>query len=432
MNKSVKRLSAFLAVLMMSSAFAASVSAADNTFIKVKNSDSESVLDEAEGSGVKVVKNSTAAIVDEAEEDTDEVTAPVFKNNGWIKPESGTLSAANTGYVSNINNIFVKKTSTANKIYKNEKPCTIEGGKYYSKKDAEKELASYFDSHTYEVSMYEGDERIICEDVYFVSSDNDVVYYDYSADRLVANDSGSAYVYVYTKGGVPFFRLDVNVVNKTVGRYSTIDLIPDEWHLDGNGDTTTFTIVTDGNYDADDFELSIEHGKKIASITKEGRLKVTGNGPIIVRASLKDNANVYGETLLYAGQYISSFYDGYYTYSGNKYVTNYWGYDIADVRDCYINGWIKSKEGIFVPVLKKSTGTVVKADGTEKDTTIVSYGNVSVADLIRDAYGDKDDLYDIIDKYNLFKGKDYKKNLVTYDDFDYIKYILSQAYDWCD
>ena len=46
MNKNVKRLSVFLAALMMSSAFAASVSAIDTSFIKVKNTGA-AVVDEA-------------------------------------------------------------------------------------------------------------------------------------------------------------------------------------------------------------------------------------------------------------------------------------------------------------------------------------------------------------------------------------------------
>ena len=61
-----------------------------------------------------------------------------------------------------------------------------------------------------------------------------------------------------------------------------------------------------------------------------------------------------------------------------------------------------------------------------KDTTIVYYDNVSIADLLRDAYGDKEDLYKIITKYNLFKDKDILKDVVTWGDFDYVKYILSQ------
>lgn len=419
MNKSVKRLSAFLAVLMMSSAFAASASAADTTFIKVKNTGA-AVVNEAADTAEEIAAEETAADIS------------VLKTSGWVKTDAGILEEDETTYVSNVKNIFVKQPVTAKtgKIYKNTKPLTIDGGKYYSRKDAEKELENYYAAHTYDFYMYEGDERIFCDGAYFVSTNNDVVYYDYEEDRLVANDAGSAYVYVYTKGGVPFFRLDVSVINKIGSTYSTLDLVPDDWHLDGAGDSTGFTIVTNGDYEAEDFKLSVVHGDEIASINKDGELKATGTGPIVVRVSLKSNANVYGEALLYAGKYVSSFYDGYYTYSGNKYVTNYWGYDydIGDIRDYYINGWIKSQEGIFIPVLKKSKGTVVDGD-TEKTTTVVSYGNVSIADLIRDAYGDKDDLYEIITKYNLFKGKDYKKEIVTSDDFDYIMYILAQMID---
>ncbi len=420
MNKNVKRLSVFLAALMMSSAFAASVSAIDTSFIKVKNTGA-AVVDEA------------ATAAEEIAVETPANNTAVLKTTGWVKTDAGILEETDSNYVFNAKNIFVKKEAdtTVKKIYKNQKPLTISGGKYYSKADAEKELEKFYEEHTYDFYMYRGDKRTFCEGAYFVSTDSDVVYYDYKTDSLVAKGTGSAYVYVYTKGGVPFFRLDVSVINKPGSTWSTLGLIPDEWHLDGAGDTTGFTVVTDKDWDADDFEFKIVHGKDIASITKAGKLKVTGTGPIVVRVSHKDNANICGEALLYSGEYVSFFYDGYYKYDGKKYVTNYWGwdYDIGDLRDCYIEGWIKSAEGMFIPVLKKSEGTVIDYDGSSKQSTIVSYGNVSIADLLRDAYGDKEDLYEIIDKYNLFKGKDYKKNIVTSDDFDYIKYILSQMID---
>ena len=411
MKKSVKNLSAILALLMMSSAFAATASAADTTFIKVKNEKTETVIDEAEEAAS---------------------AGNILKTSGWVKTDAPILSD-DSSYVTKAKNVFVKpaKDVAVKKIYKNEKPVTIKNGKYYSKKDAEKELKNYFDSHTYDLYLYEDDERIICDGAYFVSTDSDVIYYDYRTGRLVANDSGNASVYVYTNGGVPFFRLDVCVTNHPGKNPTVVDLIADKWHLDGAGDTTTFTIKSD-KYEAEDFNFTISHGKDIASITKDGKLTVTGNGPIVVSAIHKRYSNVCGETLIYAGEYVSAFHDGYYTYKDNKYTTHYWGYDIGDFRDCYINGWIKSTEGIFVPVLKKMVAPVVHTNGTVKDTIVVTSDKVSVADLIREAYGDKDDLYYIINKYNLFKGKDYTKVEVTYDDFDYIKFILSQAYDWCD
>ncbi len=409
MKKSVKNLSALLALLMMSSAFAATASAADTTFIKTKTEKTETVIDEAEGSAAEI--------------------GNILKTSGWVKTDA-TILSDDSSYVTKAQTVFVKpaKNDVTKKIYKNEKPVTIKGGKYYSKKDAEKELKNYFDSHTYDIVLYEDDKRIFCEGAYFVSTDNEVVYYDYRTEQLVANDSGTASVYVYTNGGVPFFRLDVQVVNKPGKNPTVIDVIPDEWHLDGAGDTTTFTIKSDV-YDAAKFNFYIAHGSDIASITKSGKLKVTGNGPIVVRAMHDDFPDVYGETILYAGEYVSAFHEGYYTFKDNKYSTHYWGNDIADFRDCTIKGWIKSAEGIFVPVLKKFEGTVVREDGTKTETTILTSTNVTVADLIREAYGDKDDLYYIINKYNLFKGKDYINTKVTYDDFDYIKFILSQMID---
>lgn len=408
MNKNAKRLSVVLAALMMSSAFAASASAIDTSFIKVKNT-SAAVIDETPAAAAVVVEtpaNDTA----------------VLKTSGWVKTDAGILSDADATLTGKVEKEVFKKGVI--KVTKNEKPLYIHGGKYYSKKDAEKELKKFYEEHTYDFYMYRGDKRTFCEGAYYVSSDPDVVYYDYKTETLVAKDSGKAEVYVYTKGGVPFFCMNVNVINKPGSTYSTLELIPDEWHLDGAGDTTGFTVVTDKNWTAEDFHFTIAHGEEIASISKKtGKLEVSGNGPIVVRVYHKENPNICGEALLYSGKYSTYFYDGYYKYDGHKYYTNYWGhdYDIGDIRGCYINGWIKSAEGIFIPVLKKSEATI---EG--KDTTIVYYDNVSIADLLRDAYGDKEDLYKLITKYNLFKDKDILKDVVTWGDFDYVKYILSQ------
>ncbi len=398
MNNNVKRLSALLAALMMSSSFAAVASAADTAFIKT-------------GKKTETAVTEAAATVTDAT--TENKLGNVLKTSGWVKTDATVLDGA-------AENPLVKPAAQkpVKHIYKNEKPFVVTG-KYYSKADAEKELKAYFDAHTYELFMNEGDARLFCEGAYFVSSDESVVYYDYQSGRLVANDNGNASVYVYTKGGVPFFRLDVKVLHTLGSGYSVVDLVPEDWRLDGAGDTTTFTVSSE-RYDEDEFNFSIVHGKDIASITKAGKLTVTGNGPIVVRASLKGNANVYGEALLYAGEYVSSFYDGYYTHStvkphkhNNKlcynscdeYTTWYWGhdYDICDIRDCYVSGWIKSYDGILIPVLKKTSATVVDSDGTERDTTVIRYDNVDIGELLREAYGDKDALYQVIKDYNLFK-----------------------------
>ncbi len=391
MNKNAKRLSAFLAVLMMSSAFAASASAADTSFIKVKNT------------GAAVIDETPAAVEVAAAIPANDTAA--LKDTGWVKTGSGILAKTDDTVIGeSAKEVFKKKSPGVIKVNKNEKPLYVNGGKYYSKKDAEKELKKFYEENTYDFYMYRGDKRTFCEGAYYVSSDPDVVYYDYRTETLVAKDHGKAEVYVYTQGGVPFFRMDVSVINKPGSTYSTLELIPDKWQLDGAGDTTGFTVVTDKDWDADDFHFTIAHGEEIASISKKtGKLDVTGSGPIVVRVYHKENPNICGEALLYSGKYVSSFYDGYYKYEGGKYFTNYWGhdYDIGDIRDCYVDGWIKSAEGILIPVLKKTEATI---DG--KETTVVSYEKVSLKELLRDAYGDKDSIYEIIKKYNFFKNKD--------------------------
>ncbi len=440
MKNSVRRLSALLAALTMGSAFAVTASAIDTNFIKVSgsgttSSSTEYAIYENGGyyfKGYYYIDDD--AVVSEAAKtvaSTGETTYVLKNDNSWIKTgTSGILPSTSTSTVTKSpSTVFVTKPTATKSVSTYKNYSVISGGKYYSYMDAESELKKYFENNTYAMFLYEGDERFFCSDVYFVSTDNDVVYYDYTEGKLVANEAGNAYVYVYTKGGIPFFRLNVSVIRtlSTTSKPSVVQLIPDQWHLDEAGDTTGFTIKCDQKYNANDFTLSVVYGNDIASIVN-GKLKTTGCGPIVVRVSNKRYGNVYGEALIYVGKYVSSIYDGYYTTTGGKVVTKYWDYDISDLCNSYIAGWIKSDEGTFIPVIKKSAGTVVNADGTTKQTTVVSYENVSVADLIRQAYGDKEELATIITKYNLAKNG--KTVVNSSDDFDYVRFILSQAYSF--
>ena len=128
MNKNVKRLSVFLAALMMSSAFAASASAIDTSFIKVKNTGAE-VIDETPAAAAE-------AVVETPANDT-----AVLKTSGWVKTEAGILDGTESGSVFKASDYYVKKAAdVVKKTEKNQKVLYIPGGKYYTKKDAEKEL----------------------------------------------------------------------------------------------------------------------------------------------------------------------------------------------------------------------------------------------------------------------------------------------------
>ncbi|MGN1409219.1 MAG: hypothetical protein ACI4XJ_03490 [Eubacteriales bacterium] len=391
MKNNIKRISVLLAAVSVMSLTATSVSAGN--------------IWKNEGCGAVIVSSEEKTVT------------PVCSSGKQIfvgtkteyKPASGVADPKNpsTIFVSEETDKYVSVKAPAIKtVYSGS--CGLKGAKYYSSGDAKKALEEYFSENSCDIYMTEGQEKTFCENAYFYSTDPDVVYYDYYSDTLVAAKNGSADVYVYTTGGVPFFKLHVSVSKKWSNTKTnpTLNVVPDEWRLDVD-ETTGFTITASDGKTYDDIELTVVKGSSKVSLTQVShKLTAEKNGAVVVRAHSKSNPKISGEALIYIGPYEYSVCDGYWSCGYNGV------YDCINVSkwydcwrdDCYsyINGWIKSAEGIFIPVIKVSDA-VVADNGERRDTTIVTIGGVSYADLIRQAYGDKDALCSIISKYNLCK-----------------------------
>lgn len=293
---------------------------------------------------------------------------------------------------------FVIKTTFRN-------PCGLYGAKYYSKADAKAYIEQYFNTNSYDVYMTEEQAKTFCKDAYYYSSDPDVVYYDYKTGTLVAGKSGTAEVYLYTKGGLPFFKLNVYVSRKFSNTKDnpTLNIVPDEWRLD-IGDTTEFTVTASDGKTYDDIEFSVKLGANRVTLTQNThKLTADKNGAVVVYAYSKSNPDICGETVLYVGQYEYAVQEGCWAYDKDCIKINDWycGWSCDDYYSS-ITGWIKSVEGIFIPVIKLSDATVDR-DGEKQDTVIARFDTIPYIDLIRQAYGDKDAISAIIKKYNLYK-----------------------------
>lgn len=429
MKKNIKKASLLLAALTLSSAFASTVSA--GVFIERPDADE-----------VKCPVCDTVIDLDACKKDTTTTTKPTtvgsfilnaafdtgvkkYKNNkGNLVLNSVKGDPNDPGAIWVENESFQKVPVTKKYPCKQPGDSIVIGGKYYTTANAKKELEKYFDENSYDMYFNAGDERTFCEGAYFYSTDTDVVYYDYKTGKLVANGVGSADVYVYTRGGVPFFRLDVSV-----GRKSTtpsLEVIPEKWHLD-IGDTTTFKIVASDGKVYDDIQLSIWKGDDKATLGgQSGKLTAEKNGAVVIHASSKSNRDIYGDALVYIGDYTGAVTDGCWKKCDNGIRVDKWNYNVCDFAG-KINGWIKSADGIMIPVIKVEEATVVDKDGSEKESTVVTGGTVSVLDLLKDAYGDKDEVTEIIKKYNLLKyGISYDKGILSIDDLDLRNFILSQ------
>lgn len=415
MKNNVKKMSLFIAALTVSSVLASSVSAGNIMHPRNDNEDElrypvcNSVLEDDECDGVKT----------EAVKSSGNTSAFVWK------------SGDTTVYTKNP----VKKSTCNSSIFaqSNVKPpkkydyCDIIGGKYYSASDAKKELEKYFDDNSYDMYFQKGDERIFCKDAYYYSTDTDVVYFNYKTGKLVAKAVGSADVYVYTSGGVPIFRLDVTVDRSFDAKGSPVlDVVPEDWRLEV-GETTTFEIRASNGKVYDDIKYTIREGSDNARITTKGKLTAKRNGAVVVYAYSESNTNIYGEALVYIGSYTNAVKDGCWTKCDGGIRVDKWDNDIRDFYCSKVNGWIKSEDGIFIPVLKLEEVTIVDENGNVGETTILTSGQVSLYDLLKDAYGNKDEVVEIIKKYNLLKyGVSFDKKHFVYDDIDMKNFVLSQ------
>ena len=306
-----------------------------------------------------------------------------------IKPESSTL-AGKSDPNAEPDCIFKNGVYTTSAL----NYSVICGGKYYT--NAAAELKNYFAVNTYDFSMKVGEERILCEDAMFYSLDANVVSYDAATGALVANGVGSTSVYVYTRSGLPFLRLDITVTKaRTIP--SQVELYADDWNLTSVGASTGFVVKSPAKYS--DIVLDIVYGSNRARIS-DGKLIAKGYGPVVVRAYSKSNPLVYGETIVYIGRYTAPVYDGYWYTSGSDICVNVCPYSFWNTKNCYINGWIKTTEGIMIPVIKIQGATVTRRDGTIDSTIIVSGGTISLDELLKDCYGNPDDISGIIKHYH--------------------------------
>ncbi len=262
------------------------------------------------------------------------------------------------------------------------------GATYYSRDNAKKALEEYFAENTYDMHMDEGQEKTFCSNAYFYSSDPETVYYDKKSGTLVANQSGTAHIYVFTEGGVPFFKLNVYVARDFTHHETaaTLNIVPDSWRLEV-GDTTGFTITASDGKTYDDIVLKIASGSDKAKIGQiSGKLTAEENGAVIVHAYSKTYSSVTGDALIYIGPYTNAITDDGWNWSNNKdcITVNKWCPSTDWCGDYYscLNGWIRSAEGILIPVIKVMDVTV-NDYGETYNTSAILTGTANYINLLR-------------------------------------------------
>lgn len=284
----------------------------------------------------------------------------------------------------------------------------LTGGKYYTVADALTEIQNYLSQNAYKLIMTEGERRTICEGAYYVSSNPSVAYFDAASGKLVANRNGTSQVYVYTKGGVPITRLDVNVLVRSSyeKKNDILYVSTDKWNI-GVEEATLCSVKSASGKVYNDILYKVVRGFDYGRVGEEnGKISGKANGTVIVRAYSKANPDVYGDVLVYVGNLTAAVFDGYWQTCPTGVQVISWGYDVADyiaAQSAFVNGWIKSTEGIFIPIIRLADAVKTNTDGTKEPTKVLYGDTLSYLDLLRMAYTDRASLTKVLAGYNTVK-----------------------------
>ena len=110
--------------------------------------------------------------------------------------------------------------------------------------------------------------------------------------------------------------------------------------------------------------------------------------------------------LVYVGNLTAAVFDGYWQTCPTGVQVISWGYDVADyiaAQSAFVNGWIKSTEGIFIPIIRLADAVKTNTDGTKEPTKVLYGDTLSYLDLLRMAYTDRASLTKVLAGYNTVK-----------------------------
>lgn len=383
MKKSVKNIAVILAALSLSSAFAATVSAKD-IFVGPTTKAEKAV---------EVCTNKKVNCRD------DFCGSPVF-------------SAKNKG----------RLITCSDEDYCSDKVIT--GGKFLSCHDANKELDDFFKKNCYSFNMKVGENRFLCDGAYFYCDTPGII--DCKNGSFIAKAPGKAIVYAYTMGGVPFCRFDVAVGMKDVYcAETTLTVIP-EYETIMVDDVIGFTVKASDGKCYRDIELTVKTGATRAEIDSKGRLVAKRNGTVVVHAESKSNPAIYGDCVVYIGEYRSAVSEGYWNKCDDGIRVDKWcPTDIWNNKLCSTSGWIKCYDGTLLPVVKTKDIEFEDCKGETHTVTVSRPVGIVNLDHVLGTYCGSD-IVTVVNKYDLYKPgyycHDYK---FTWNDFDFRNFAFS-------
>jgi len=308
-------------------------------------------------------------------------TAPVESNSNVIITDSGSVTVKNPAILGGYN-----------------KYQTICGTYYaYDKVD----INAFFNQNTMGMSLTLGEVQTFGTGFKMISSNSNVVrvYNDDRGQNVKAVGLGSADVYLYTGGGVPFMKISVTVVNPVYTAYDKdnyININPSSWRIENAGSSVEVNVIAT--------EKAANGGIKVEIVKGDGYLKdvdgkkllfANSNGTIVLKASNVNNPNIKGYAIVYVGQYVDALYDGYWTSVNGNISCNYWNPYLWGCDGYKINGWVLTSSGTYLPVISKVETTTTKPNGDKITTTTTVYNDLYDL-LYGDCYGNVDILYKLL------------------------------------
>ena len=288
-----------------------------------------------------------------------------------IKRKPAASAASNATTSSAAGNVIVQNPGFSS--------CITIPGKYYAYNQVD--IEAYFAKNTYSLYLYPDDVQTFGTGFKMISSNNSVVKIvsDENGQHLKAVGVGSANVYLYTNGGVPFMKLYVGVTNKGLNLpQGYIDVAPAAWQLAKVGDSTDVIVKADKQYD--DIKLQVVRGN--AYIGNDGKLYATGKGAVVLRAYSEKYPTIQGFAIVYVGQYVNALYDGYWTSANGCITGNYWNPNLWNCGGYKVVGWVLTVDGIYVPVISKGNSVVVKPETDKKPSSSTTIGYTDIYDLL--------------------------------------------------
>lgn len=337
-----------------------------------------------------------------------------------IVPTETSKETGITKYESSIPSSVIKKsktdeTSTDSNVIITDSGVTVKNpailgaynryqtvcGTYYAYDKVD--LSKYFNQNTLGMSLILGEVQTFGTGFKMISSDSNVVkiYNDTNGQNMKAVGMGSADVYLYTAGGVPFMKISVSVTNAIYGGLHNgyIDVQIGSWRLDKTGDSTSVVVKVDEAHKNDAVKLAVVQGD---GYIKDGMLYATGDGAIVLKAYSTKNPNIQGYAIVYVGKYVDALYDGYWTSNGGNISCNYWNPNLWG-GGYKINGWVLTDNGSYLPVISKIETTTEKPNGDKVTTTTTVYSDVYDL-LYGSCYGNVDTLYALLWKNGKLNG----------------------------